>query len=50
MDLRANRLSALPDSLAELTQLQRLDLRWNNFAEMPAVLEPLIAQGCLVHI
>jgi len=48
LDLRANRLAALPDTLADLPALEKLDLRWNGFYEPPPVAEPLRAQGCVV--
>ncbi|MET4860153.1 hypothetical protein [Morganella morganii] len=41
-------MSTLPDSLAALTQLRKLDLRWNNFSVIPPVAEKLQAAGCRV--
>jgi Leucine-rich repeat (LRR) protein len=36
LDLRANRLAGrLPDWLAELPRLEKLDLRWNDFDDPP---------------
>jgi Leucine-rich repeat (LRR) protein len=34
LDLRANLLTSLPASLAELRGLEKLDLRWNKFADL----------------
>ena len=41
---------ALPDWLAELPVLQRLDLRWNGFVDPPAVVERLRQRGCVVWL
>jgi hypothetical protein len=47
LDLRANRLLGLPDELAQLARLRRLDLRW---LELPAssAAAALEARGCEV--
>jgi Leucine-rich repeat (LRR) protein len=48
--LRANRLSAVPDWLAELPALEKLDLRWNSFDDPPAAPPGLRERGCVVLI
>lgn len=48
LDLRANRLTALPDSLADLPGLEKLDLRWNRFRQLPECAELLRRRGCHV--
>jgi hypothetical protein len=48
MDLRANAFTSLPESLADLPSLQKLDLRWTSMAETPAWLPRLEARGCVV--
>jgi Leucine-rich repeat (LRR) protein len=48
LDLRANRLAGgLPDWLAELPRLEKLDLRWNDFDDPPV---PPELPGCVVLI
>jgi Leucine-rich repeat (LRR) protein len=48
LDMRANRLSGrLPEWLAELPRLEKLDLRWNSFDDPPAVSAP---PGCVVLV
>ena len=48
LDLRANRLAgALPDWLAELPRLEKLDLRWNSFDDPPVAPE---LPGCVVLV
>jgi Leucine-rich repeat (LRR) protein len=50
LDLRANRLSALPESLAELHRLEKLDLRWNQFQTVPFWIDTLKDRGCIVYL
>ena len=45
LDLRANRLTSVPDWIAELPRLEKLDLRWNEVYEPPAA---LVERGCVV--
>jgi hypothetical protein len=45
LDLRANRLATLPD---ELPDVEKLDLRWNRFSELPPAAQRLQARGCVV--
>ncbi len=48
LDMRANRLSGrLPEWLAELPRLEKLDLRWNSFDDPPVVSAP---PGCVVLV
>jgi Leucine-rich repeat (LRR) protein len=48
LDLRANLLTALPASLAELRGLEKLDLRWNKLANLPEPAQRLQSAGCVV--
>jgi hypothetical protein len=48
--LRANKLTTLPDSLAQLTHLEKLDLRWNKLSHEPAWLPQLSQHGCTVFV
>ena len=41
MDLSSNNLTALPPSMAYLSNLQELDISDNNFSQMPEVLKEL---------
>ena len=50
LDLRETAITALPDWLAELPALQRLDLRWNGFLDPPPVVERLRERGCVVWL
>ena len=51
LDLRETAIAALPDWLAELPALQRLDLRWNGLLlDPPAIVERLRARGCVVWL
>ena len=45
LDLRANRLTAVPDWIVELPRLEKLDLRWNEVYDVPA---GLLERGCVV--
>jgi Leucine-rich repeat (LRR) protein len=48
LDMRANRLAGrLPDWLAELPRLEKLDLRWNAFDDPPVASVP---PGCVVLV
>jgi Leucine-rich repeat (LRR) protein len=48
LDLRANRLAGpLPDWLAELPRLEKLDLRWNDFDD-PPVWPAGLSSACVV--
>jgi Leucine-rich repeat (LRR) protein len=48
LDLRANRLAGrLPEWLAELPRLEKLDLRWNDFDD-PPVWPAGLSAGCVV--
>jgi hypothetical protein len=49
LDLRANRLSTLPESLSALHRLEKLDLRWNHFQSLPAWIVKLERRGCIVY-
>jgi hypothetical protein len=48
LDLRASRLSALPDSMASMHNLRKLDLRWTKLAFPPAWLQDLESKGCRI--
>jgi hypothetical protein len=50
MDLRANRLSGLPESMSRLRRLEKLDLRWNQFRAVPAWIRKLESRGCIVYL
>ncbi len=43
LDLRANRLTSVPEWIGELPDLQKLDLRWNEVYAAPPV-----PPGCVV--
>ena len=45
LDLRANRLTSVPDWIVELPRLEKLDLRWNEVSEVP---QALLDRGCFV--
>jgi Leucine-rich repeat (LRR) protein len=45
LDLRANRLTSIPDWIVELPRLEKLDLRWNEVLEVPSALHD---RGCFV--
>ena len=45
LDLRANRLTSVPDWIVELPRLEKLDLRWNEVYDPPS---GLIERGCVV--
>jgi Leucine-rich repeat (LRR) protein len=48
LDMRANRLAGrLPEWLAELPRLEKLDLRWNSFDDPPVASVP---PGCVVLV
>ena len=48
LDMRANRLAGrLPEWLAELPRLEKLDLRWNSFDDPPVASAP---PGCVVLV
>ncbi len=49
LDLRANRFISLPQSIGELTKLEKLDVRWNNISSSPGVLQSLEQRGCVVY-
>lgn len=42
-------MTALPDSIGELTSLRKLDLRWNKLRKAPEWLQQLEASGCMVY-
>ena len=50
MDLRANRLSSLPESLSKLHKLEKLDLRWNQFRKRPCLDQSTEKRGCIVYL
>ena len=50
LDLRETAIAELPDWLAELPALQRLDLRWNGFVDPLPVVERLRARDCVVWL
>jgi hypothetical protein len=51
LDLRENRITELPQWLADLPMLQRLDLRWNGLLlDPPPLVERLRARGCVVWL
>lgn len=50
IDLRANQLSTLPESMINLTQLTKRDLRWNNFTTEPSIINKLRDNRCIVFI
>jgi len=49
IDLRGNPLTRLPDGLAELPRLEKLDLRWVETLELPVWVERLEEHGCAVY-
>jgi hypothetical protein len=48
LDLRANRFRRLPDFVAALPCLEKLDLRWNPLDALPRWSEELERRGCMV--
>ncbi len=48
LDLRGNLLDELPDALGDLPALEKLDLRWNRFADSARACERLRERGCVV--
>jgi hypothetical protein len=40
----------LPEGLAELPRLEKLDLRWTKLDEVPACVRPLRERGCVVLV
>jgi hypothetical protein len=48
VDLRNNRFDRLPDSLAGLPKLHKLDLRWNKLSVVPDWVDDLERRGCAV--
>jgi Leucine-rich repeat (LRR) protein len=50
LDLRANRLTVLPESLSKLRKLEKLDLRWNQFRDVPTGIPQLERRNCIVYI
>ncbi|WP_414930951.1 hypothetical protein [Streptomyces sp. Je 1-369] len=48
LDLRGNPLAALPDWLAELPALEKLDLRWTDAPVGRNLLDGLESRGCVV--
>jgi Leucine-rich repeat (LRR) protein len=49
LDLRANRLAVLPDSIGDLPKLEKLDLRWNKLSSLPEWMQRLEEGGCSVY-
>jgi len=47
--MRGNPLTSLPDAIAGLPRLEKLDLRWVNSLELPSWIEDLEAHGCVVY-
>ncbi|MFD0374605.1 hypothetical protein [Streptomyces sp. NPDC127112] len=48
LDLRSNRLGQLPDWLALMSSLEKLDLRWNEIDPSLPLLSELERRGCVV--
>jgi hypothetical protein len=48
LDLRATRLRELPDGLADLPRLEKLDLCWTKLDRFPDWIERLRERGCVV--
>ncbi|HAT46070.1 MAG TPA: hypothetical protein DCS90_13295, partial [Ktedonobacter sp.] len=48
LDLRANKLVSLPASIGDLTNLVKLDVRWNKLSSFPEWLQRLEERGCTV--
>jgi hypothetical protein len=46
IDLRGNPLTSLPQALADLPKLQKLDLGWITTLRFPAWIDDLEARGC----
>lgn len=49
IDLRGNPLEELPDAIATLPRLEKLDLRWVKTLQPPAWIDRLEARGCVVY-
>jgi hypothetical protein len=50
LDLRANRLTAVPAVVEALPRLRKLDLRWNKLDPPRAFREGMAERGCLVYV
>ncbi len=42
-------MSMLPEALAHLPSLEKLDLRWNRLTTLPAAFGRLKKRGCLIY-
>jgi hypothetical protein len=49
MDLRGNALKSLPQRLGQLTQLKKLDLRWNAISPTGLGFAALEESDCLIY-
>jgi hypothetical protein len=49
LDLRANKLVSLPARIGELTNLEKLDVRWNKLSSHPEWFQRLEQRGCTVY-
>ena len=50
LDLRANRLTAVPAGVDALPRLRKLDLRWNKLDAPRAWREEMARRGCTVYV
>ena len=49
LDLRGNPLTSLPEAVATLQRLEKLDLRWVTTLAAPAWIGSVEARGCVVY-
>jgi hypothetical protein len=50
LDLRGNPLTKLPEGIAALPRLEKLDLRWVETLEPPVWFATLEERGCAVYL
>jgi Leucine-rich repeat (LRR) protein len=49
LDLRVNRLTAVPEEVRSRPRLRKLDLRWNKVRPLPDWVARLERNGCTVY-
>ena len=49
IDVRGNPLTSVPQALADLPKLEKLDLGWISNLQLPVWINDLEARGCAVY-